>query len=87
MTVNSLLPGPTATEGLEDFINGIAEKSGKSKEEATTDYFKTREPTSLLQRFLTVEEVSNVALFLASDMSSGINGSAQLVDGGIIRSI
>jgi NAD(P)-dependent dehydrogenase (short-subunit alcohol dehydrogenase family) len=87
VTVNSLLPGPTATEGLTDFIKGIADKSGKSEEAAIRDYFSVREPTSLLQRFLTVEEVSNVAVFLASDRSSGINGSAQRVEGGIIRSL
>lgn len=87
VTVNSLLPGPTATEGLTTFVQGLAEKSGKSEPEAISAYFSEREPTSLLQRFLTVEEVSNVALFLASDLSSGINGAAQKVEGGIIRSI
>jgi enoyl-[acyl-carrier-protein] reductase (NADH) len=60
---------------------------GKDKEEATANYFRVREPTSLLQRFLTVEEVANVAVFLASDLSGGINGAAQLVEGGIIRHV
>jgi NAD(P)-dependent dehydrogenase (short-subunit alcohol dehydrogenase family) len=87
VTVNSLLPGPTATEGLTDFVKGIAEQSGKSEEDAVKDYFQVREPTSLLQRFLTVDEVANVAVFLASDLSSGVNGTAQRVEGGIIRSI
>ncbi len=87
VTVNSLLPGPTATEGLTTFIQGIAEKSGKGHADAIRAYFSEREPTSLLQRFLTVEEVSNVALFLASDLSSGINGAAQKVEGGIVRCI
>eukprot|EP00604_Paraphysomonas_vestita_P003947 CAMPEP_0174824132 /NCGR_PEP_ID=MMETSP1107-20130205/30877_1 /TAXON_ID=36770 /ORGANISM="Paraphysomonas vestita, Strain GFlagA" /LENGTH=108 /DNA_ID=CAMNT_0016049749 /DNA_START=503 /DNA_END=829 /DNA_ORIENTATION=+ len=87
VTVNSLLPGPTATEGLTDFIQGIAEQSGKSQDEAVADYFRVREPTSLHQRFLTVQEVADVAVFLASDKSSGINGTAQRVEGGIIRSI
>jgi NAD(P)-dependent dehydrogenase (short-subunit alcohol dehydrogenase family) len=87
VTVNSLLPGPTATEGLDEYIGGIATKTNKTREEATLSYFKEREPTSLLQRFLTVEEVANVAVFLASDRSSGINGAAQLVEGGVIRSI
>ena len=87
VTVNSLLPGPTATEGLEEYIDGIAAKTGKTREAATTSYFQEREPTSLIQRFLTVDEVSNVAAFLASDRSSGINGAAQLVEGGVIRSI
>jgi NAD(P)-dependent dehydrogenase (short-subunit alcohol dehydrogenase family) len=87
VTVNSLLPGPTATEGLTDFVKGLAEQSQKTEDEAIKDYFNIREPTSLLQRFLTVDEVANVAMFLASDLSSGINGAAQRVEGGIIRSI
>jgi NAD(P)-dependent dehydrogenase (short-subunit alcohol dehydrogenase family) len=87
VTVNSLLPGPTSTEGLLQFIDGIATSTGVTREEASRRYFAEREPTSLLQRFLTVEEVANVALFLASDLSSGINGAAQLVDGGVIRSV
>jgi NAD(P)-dependent dehydrogenase (short-subunit alcohol dehydrogenase family) len=123
--VNSLLPGPTATEGIVTYIDGIVaqggyvarktvsprtffakpfacvlssqlrvplaylspSRRGSSREEATHNYFKTREPTSLLQRFLTVDEVANVATFLASDLSSGINGAAQLVEGGIIRHV
>jgi NAD(P)-dependent dehydrogenase (short-subunit alcohol dehydrogenase family) len=87
VTVNSVLPGPTATEGLQDYVQGLADQSGKSKEQAVKDYFQVREPTSLLQRFLTVEEMSNVVLFLASDLSSGINGASQRVEGGVIRSI
>jgi NAD(P)-dependent dehydrogenase (short-subunit alcohol dehydrogenase family) len=88
VTVNSLLPGPTATEGVSALIDGLMLQGlGATKDEATANYFKNREPTSLLQRFLTVEEVANVAVFLASDLSSGINGAAQLVEGGIIRSI
>lgn len=88
VTVNSLLPGPTSTEGVDKFIDDICAKQvGSTREEVVTGYFKEREPTSLIQRFLTVEEVANVATFLASDLSSGINGSSQRVEGGIIRSI
>lgn len=89
VTVNSLLVGPTATEGvLGDFLGGlVASGLGATKELAAEAYFKDREPTSLLQRFLTVEEVAHVATFLASDLSSGINGASQKVEGGIIRSI
>lgn len=89
VTVNSLLPGPTATEGvLGSFIDGLVEQGfGSSKESAAANYFISREPTSLLQRFLTVEEVANVATFLASDLSSGINGASQRVEGGIIRHV
>jgi NAD(P)-dependent dehydrogenase (short-subunit alcohol dehydrogenase family) len=87
VTVNSLLPGPTATEGvLGDYMDGlVASGLGATKEAAVAAYFKDREPTSLLQRFLTVEEIGNVAAFLASDLSSGINGASQRVEGGIIR--
>ncbi len=89
VTVNSLLPGPTATEGvLGDYMDGlVAQGLGATKEEAVAAYFKDREPTSLLQRFLTVEEIANVATFLASDLSSGINGASQRVEGGIISHI
>jgi NAD(P)-dependent dehydrogenase (short-subunit alcohol dehydrogenase family) len=88
VTVNSLLPGPTLTEGVSSFVDDLVEKGlGTDKEDAMSKYFSSREPTSLLQRFLSVEEVANVATFLCSDLSSGINGSAQLVEGGIIRHI
>lgn len=89
VTVNSLLPGPTATEGvLGEYMDGlVASGLGATKEEAVAAYFKEREPSSLLQRFLTVEEIANVATFLASDLSSGINGATQRVEGGIIRHI
>ena len=85
--INLLLAGPTMTEGVVDFIGGIAKTTEKTYDEALKDYFIEREPTSLIQRFLKVEEVANVATFLASDLSSGINGAAQRVEGGIIRSI
>lgn len=87
VTVNSLLPGPTATESvLGDYMDGlVASGLGATREAAVAAYFKDREPTSLIQRFLTVEEVANVAAFLASDLSSGINGASQRVEGGIIR--
>lgn len=87
VTVNSLLPGPTYTEGVAKYLQEVAAKDGVSVEEATTQYFITNEPTSLIRRFLTVLEVANVACFLASDLASGINGAAQKVEGGIIRSI
>lgn len=87
VTVNSLLPGPTMTEGVETFVDGlVAESNGASREDVIKKFFQDREPTSLIQRFLRVEEVANVATFLASDMSSGINGATQRVEGGIIRS-
>lgn len=90
VTVNSLIVGPTATEGVEGpFLDGLIRAYGGSvsKEQVIAQFFETREPTSLLQRFLKIDEVANVAMFLASDLSSGINGCAQRVDGGIIRHV
>lgn len=87
VTVNSLLPGPTHTEGLDGFIDDLSAQYNSTREEAIAKFFHDREPTSLLQRFLTVDEVANVATFMASDLSSGINGATQRVEGGIIRSI
>ncbi len=87
VTVNSVLPGPTWTDGVAAFMKGAAAEEGKDLEKFTEDYFKDNEPTSLIQRFATVEEVASTVTFLASPLSSAINGSAQRVEGGIIRSI
>ncbi|WP_394175332.1 SDR family NAD(P)-dependent oxidoreductase [Guptibacillus hwajinpoensis] len=87
VTVNSVLPGPTWTDGVAAFMKGAAAEEGKDLEKFTEDYFKDNEPTSLIQRFATVEEVASTVTFLASTLSSAINGSAQRVEGGIIRSI
>ncbi|KAG5182705.1 putative oxidoreductase [Tribonema minus] len=84
VTVNAVLPGPTLTEGVVEYLRGVAEARSVTREQAQADYFKENEPTSLLQRFLTPEEVANTILFLGSQAASGINGSAQRVEGGII---
>lgn len=72
---------------MEEYIEGLANEKQISKEQAIKDYFKTDEPTSLIQRFLDPKEISAVVVFLASSRASGINGHAQRVEGGIIRSI
>ncbi len=85
VTVNSVLPGPTWTDGVESYFGGLANKEGKPVEEVINNYFKQHEPTSLIQRFVDVEEVASAVVFLATN--STVNGSAQRVEGGIIRSI
>jgi NAD(P)-dependent dehydrogenase (short-subunit alcohol dehydrogenase family) len=87
VTVNSVLPGPTMTEGVSTFLKGFAKDKGIAAEEAEHTYFSEYEPTSLLQRFLKPEEIANTILFLVSNMGSGVNGAAQKVEGGIIRAI
>lgn len=85
VTVNAVLPGPTWTEGVEEYIKGVAKQRSVSPEQAAKDYFTDNEPTSLLARFLTAEEVANAILFIGSQAASGINGAAQRVEGGIIN--
>jgi NAD(P)-dependent dehydrogenase (short-subunit alcohol dehydrogenase family) len=87
VTVNSALVAPTWTEGVEVFLDKIAIVSGTTIEAMKTDYFKTDGVTSLLQRFATVDEIADLVVFLCSENASAINGAAQRVDGGIVRSI
>mgnify|MGYP001813708972 FL=1 len=85
VTVNSVLPGPTWTEGVEKYFDGLAAEEGKPAEELIENYFAEHEPTSLIQRFIDVREVAHAVLFLA--LNGAVNGSAQRVEGGIVRSI
>jgi NAD(P)-dependent dehydrogenase (short-subunit alcohol dehydrogenase family) len=87
VTVNSVLPGPTRSEGVEEFVEAMA-KSGKT--DATSvekEFFKSVRPSSLLKRFATSEEVAALVTFVASPLSSATNGAALRVDGGVVRSI
>ncbi|MGG2048792.1 SDR family NAD(P)-dependent oxidoreductase [Bacillus amyloliquefaciens] len=79
--------GPTWTEGVASYMEGAAKAAGEDTDSFVRDYFKVNEPTSLIQRYATPEEVANTIVFLASDAASAINGIAQRVEGGIIRSI
>jgi len=87
VTVNSVLPGPTKSEGVGEFVKQMAAAGNVTPEEAEKDFFKTARPTSLLQRFATVEEIANLVTYVASPLSSGTNGSALKVDGGVAKSI
>jgi NAD(P)-dependent dehydrogenase (short-subunit alcohol dehydrogenase family) len=87
VTVNSVLPGPTMSEGVEAFIKDIAKHNGVSVEEATKQFFLRQRPTSLLQRFASVEEIANMVLYVASTESSTTNGAALRAEGGIIQTI
>src|SRR6266851_1499239 len=86
ITVNSVLPGPTRSRGVGDFVAGMAAKSGKSVQTMENEFFKTARPTSLLQRFATPEEVAAMVTYVASTVSSATNGAALRVDGGTIKS-
>lgn len=88
VTVNSILPGPTMTGGVRTYMDDFGKANGiNNLDEAVAKYFKEHETTSLLQRFLDPKEVANVTVFVLSPLASGINGTAQHVEGGIVRHI
>jgi len=83
--VNSLLPGPTWTEGVAEWIQKLAKEKGISVEEQKKTYFISIQPLSLVQRFLAPEEVANNCVFLCSDAASAINGASFRSEGGILH--
>ena len=87
VTVNSVLVAPTWSEGVETFLAKIAPKEGKTLAEMRTAYFDGPGLTSLLQRWATPEEIAAQVVFLCSPRAAAINGAAQRVDGGIVRSL
>ena len=87
VTVNSILVGPTASEGVADFVQSMALRQGVSKEQVEKEFFEKVRPTSLLKRFETTEEVAAVVAFVASTRAAGVNGAAVAADGGVVRSI
>jgi NAD(P)-dependent dehydrogenase (short-subunit alcohol dehydrogenase family) len=82
-----VLPGPTASEGVGDFIQSLAEQADKSRSEIEEDFFKKERPNQLLQRFATPAEVANLVVYLASPLASATNGAAMRVDGGTLPTI
>jgi hypothetical protein len=86
VTVNSVLPGPTKSEGVAGFVAQIAEQRGIGFAAMEREFFETARPSSLLRRFATVEEVANLIVYLCSPLASATNGAALRVDGGVVRS-
>jgi len=87
VTVNSVLVGPTASEGVGQFLESMAGKQGVTKAEIEKQFFSTVRPSSLLKRFETPEEVAAVIAFVASTQATAINGSAVRAEGGVVSSI
>ena len=85
VTVNSVLPGPTLSEGVGGFINGLAKDQQKTKEQVEDDFFKTMRPTSIIQRFLSTDEVANMVVYLSSPLASATNGAAIRAEGGLLK--
>jgi NAD(P)-dependent dehydrogenase (short-subunit alcohol dehydrogenase family) len=87
VTVNSILVGPTASEGVGGFLEDMAMQQGVTKAEIEKQFFSSGRPSSLLKRFETPEEVAAVVAFVASAQAITMNGSAVRAEGGVIRSV
>ena len=87
ITVNSVLPGPTRSEGVATFVKQMASAQQIDEETMEKRFFETARPTSLLKRFLTTDEVANAIVYLATRAAAGTTGSAVRVDGGVVRAI
>ncbi len=87
VTVNSVLPGPTLTEGAKDFFDKLAAQQGLSFDEAAKAFFANARPTSLLRRFIEPDEVAAMVAYVCSPLSAATNGAALRVDGGVVRSL
>lgn len=87
VTVNAVLPGPTKSEGVADFIDNLAKHQNKTSEETEIDFFKTARPTSIIQRFASTDEIANTIVYISSPLSSATNGSAIRADGGVVKTI
>ncbi len=85
VTVNSILVGPTKSEGVETFVGQLAKQHNVTEKQFESDFFETARPTSLLKRFITPVEVADSVAFVASPLSAAINGSPMRVDGGVLK--
>jgi NAD(P)-dependent dehydrogenase (short-subunit alcohol dehydrogenase family) len=87
VTVNSVLPGPTASEGVSGFVTQMAASSGRSPADVERDFFRTARPSSVLQRFAQPAEVAAMIAYVCSAQASATTGAALRVDGGVVRAI
>jgi len=87
VTVNSVLPGPTASEGVGNFVKDMAAAQKTDIANVEREFFTSIRPTSLLQRFARTEEVAAMVAFVASPLSSATNGAALRVEGGTVQAI
>jgi NAD(P)-dependent dehydrogenase (short-subunit alcohol dehydrogenase family) len=87
VTVNSVLPGPTASEGVNEFVTQMAAERGTDATSVEREFFKTTRPSSLLQRFATADEVASMITYVCSARASATTGATLRVDGGVVRAI
>lgn len=87
VTVNAVLAGPTRSEGVVGFVDRLAAEKGIEPRAVEQEFFQQARPSSILQRFITPEEIAAVVAFISSPLASAINGAAVRADGGVVRSI
>ncbi|MGA3250037.1 MAG: SDR family NAD(P)-dependent oxidoreductase [Paraburkholderia sp.] len=86
ITVNSVLPGPTKSRGVGDFVESLAKADGKSVEQVEKEFFQHVRPTSLIKRFESTEEIASLVAYVASPLASATTGAALRADGGVVKS-
>ena len=86
VTCNAVLPGPTASEGVQEFVGSLAQQAGQTREQVEKEFFEKARPSSLLKRFATPEEVASMVAYVCSPLASATNGAALRVDGGVVKS-
>lgn len=86
ITVNSILPGPTKSRGVDGFVETLAKNEGKSFAELEQEFFEKVRPTSLIKRFAAPEGVASLVAYICSPLASATTGAALRVDGGLIKS-
>jgi len=87
VTVNAILPGPTASEGVSEFVDRLSNQANQSASDFEQQFFEKMRPTSLLKRFASTEEVANLVVYVSSPLASATNGAALRADGGVVRTI
>jgi NAD(P)-dependent dehydrogenase (short-subunit alcohol dehydrogenase family) len=87
ITVNSVLPGPTRSRGVGDFIDDLAKRENKTFEEFEKEFFKTMRPSSIIQRFASPDEIASLVAYVVSPLASATTGAALRAEGGLLRGI
>lgn len=86
ITVNCVLPGPTMSRGVGEFVDSLAQSQGSSAADVEREFFVKMRPSSLIKRFATPAEVAAMVAYVASPLASATTGAALRVDGGVIKS-
>jgi NAD(P)-dependent dehydrogenase (short-subunit alcohol dehydrogenase family) len=87
VTVNTIMPGPTRSEGIVDFLKNISSEKNPTPEQAEKEFFEKHRSSSLLQRLIESEEIASLVAYIASPLSAATNGAAIRAEGGLLRSI